>query len=97
LEEIITIKLFGQSYTFKAEQEVSNAGEVADLLVLEVDRIKKQLEGQPANMDKLTILALAALNITNGYLELKREHSDLLQEISRRSSSLVKSLEVAVK
>jgi hypothetical protein len=47
-------------------------------------------------MDKLTILTLAALNITNGYLELKREHSDLLQEISRRSSSLIKSLEVVV-
>ncbi len=97
MEEIITIELFGQSYTFKAEQEVSNAGEVADLLVQEVDRIKKQLEGNPTNMDKLTILTLAALNITNGYLELKREHSDPLQEISKRSSSLIESLEVGIK
>ncbi len=96
MEEIITIELFGRRYTFKAEQEVSNAVEVADFLVKEVDRIQKQISGKSSNMDKLTILTLAALNITNGYIELKKENSDLLQNISKRSLALIESIDGSI-
>jgi hypothetical protein len=41
LEKTVTIELFGQPHTFKANSEVTKEQEVADLLVKEVARSKK--------------------------------------------------------
>jgi cell division protein ZapA (FtsZ GTPase activity inhibitor) len=96
LEEIVTIELFGQTHTFKADSEVTKAKEVADLLVNEVSRIEDQQPNQSSNMSKLTILMLAALNIANEHLELKRDHSKLLHDVTDRTASLIESLENSV-
>jgi cell division protein ZapA (FtsZ GTPase activity inhibitor) len=96
LEEIVTIELFGQTHTFKADSEVTKAKEVADLLVNEVSRIEDQQPNQSSNMSKLTILMLAALNIANDHLELKRDHSKLLHDVTDRTASLIHSLENSV-
>ena len=96
MEEIVTIELFGQTHTFKADSEVTKAKEVADLLVNEVSRIEDQQPNQSSNMSKLTILMLAALNIANDHLELKRDHSKLLQDVTDRTASLIYSLENSV-
>ncbi|MCP4622804.1 MAG: cell division protein ZapA [bacterium] len=93
MEEIVTIELFGQTHTFKADSEVTKAKEVADLLVNEVSRIEDQQPNQSSNMSKLTILMLAALNIANDHLELKRDHSKLLHDVTDRTASLIHSLE----
>jgi cell division protein ZapA (FtsZ GTPase activity inhibitor) len=96
LEEIVTIELFGQTHTFKADSEVTKAKEVADLLVNEVSRIEGQQSNQSSNMSRLTILMLAALNIANDHLELKRNHSKLLHDVTDRTASLIHSLENSV-
>ena len=96
MEEIVTIELFGQTHTFKADSEVTMAKEVADLLVNEVSRIEDQQSNQSSNMSKLTILMLAALNIANDHLELKRDHSKLLHDVTDRTASLIHSLENSV-
>ena len=96
MEEIVTIELFGQTHTFKADSEVTKAKEVADLLVNEVSRIEDQQPNQSSNMSKLTILMLAALNIANEHLELKRDHSKLLHDVTDRTASLIESLENSV-
>ena len=96
MEEIVTIELFGQTHTFKADSEVTKAKEVADLLVNEVSRIEDQQPNQSSNMSKLTILMLAALNIANDHLELKRDHSKLLHDVTDRTANLIHSLENSV-
>jgi cell division protein ZapA (FtsZ GTPase activity inhibitor) len=96
LEEIVTIELFGQTHTFKADSEVTKAKEVADLLVNAVSRIEDQQSNQSSNMSKLTILMLAALNIANDHLELKRNHSKLLHDVTDRTANLIHSLENSV-
>ena len=96
MEEIVTIELFGQTHTFKADSEVTKAKEVADLLVNEVSRIEDQQSNQSSNMSKLTILMLAALNIANDHLELKRDHSKLLHDVTDRTANLIHSLENSV-
>ena len=96
MDEIVTIELFGQTHTFKADSEVTKAKEVADLLVSEVSRIEDQQTNQSSNMSKLTILMLAALNIANNHLELKRDHSKLLHDVTNRTTSLIHSLESSV-
>jgi len=96
LDEIITIELFGKTHTFKANSEVNQAKEVADLLVNEVNRIEDQQANQSSNMSKLTILMLAALNIANENLELKRNHSKLLHDVTDRTANLIHTLENSV-
>ena len=96
MDEIVTIELFGQTHTFKANSEVTKAQAVADLLVKEVSRIEDQQANQSPNMSKLTILMLAALNIANDNMELKMNHSKLLHDVTDRTSNLIHTLDNSV-
>ena len=93
LEKTVTIELFGQTHTFKANSEVTKAQAVADLLVKEVNRIEDQQANQSSNMSKLAIVMLAALNIANDHMELKRNHSKLLHDVTDRTSNLIHTLD----
>ena len=92
MEQMVTIELFGQPYTFKAESDVETAKAVADLLVKEVDKVQQQQSGQLSNISNLTILILAALNIANENMELKRNHSKLFDDVSQRSARIIGQL-----
>jgi len=96
LEQLVTIELFGQPYTFKTESDVSKAKEVADYLVEEVARIETQHSKISSNVTKLNTLILAALNITNENIELRKNRSDLLRDISTRTTNLIRALDAAV-
>lgn len=93
MEQLVTIELFGQPYTFKAESEATEAKDVANSLAKEVERVKRQQTDQSTDFSKLTILIIAALNIANENFELKKNHSNFLQEIFRRSESLIHTLD----
>ena len=92
MEQMVTIELFGQPYTFKVESDVETAKAVADLLVEEVDKVQNQQSGQVSNISNLTILILAALNIANENMELKRNHSKILDDINQRSVRIIGQL-----
>jgi cell division protein ZapA (FtsZ GTPase activity inhibitor) len=93
LEKTVTIELFGQPHTFKANSEVTKEKEVADLLVKEVARVENQQSGQSPNISKLAILMLAALNIANDHMELKRNYSKLLRDVTDRTANLIRTLD----
>lgn len=93
MEEHITIELFGQPYTFKADSQVNQAKAVAEVLMSEVQRIQEQNEGQPAHLSKLTILMSAALNIANENYELKQNYRQAVDSISKRSERLLHILD----
>ena len=93
MEQIVTIELFGQPYSFKAESEIQTAKAVADLLVKEVDKVQLQQSEQSSSISNLTILILAALNIANENMELKRSHSNFLNKICERSVSMIDRLD----
>ena len=96
MEELVTIELFGRSYTFKAESEIAMAKDVADYLVKEVSRVEAQKSFKSSNISKLAIMILAALNIANENMELKKKHSDFMNAISKQSSDLIRSLDAFV-
>jgi cell division protein ZapA (FtsZ GTPase activity inhibitor) len=96
LEKTVTIELFGQPHTFKANSEVTKEQEVADLLVKEVARVENQQSEQSSNISKLAILMLAALNIANENMELKRNYSDFLRDVTNRTSKLIQTLDITV-
>ena len=93
MEEHITIELFGQPYTFKADSQVNQAKAVAEVLMSEVQRIQEQNDGQPAHLSKLTILMSAALNIANENYELKQNYRQAVDSISKRSERLLHILD----
>jgi cell division protein ZapA (FtsZ GTPase activity inhibitor) len=96
LEETVTIELFGQPHTFKANLEVAKVREVADLLVSEVARVENQQSDQTSNISKLAILMLAALNIANEHMELKKNYTELLRDLTDRSAKLIQTLDNSV-
>ena len=96
MEQLVTIELFGQPYTFKTESDANNAKEVADYLVKEVTRIETQQSKISSNVTRLTTLILAALNIANENIELKKNHSDFLKDIYKRSKNLIHALDASV-
>ncbi len=96
MEETITIELFGQSFSFKTQIDAETAKEIADLLVREVDSVTQEHTGKTSGMNKLAILTIAAMNIANEYIELKRNHMILLENISSKSASLLKTIDVSL-
>lgn len=93
MEKTVTIELFGQPHTFKANSEVTKEKEVADFLVREVTRVEDQQSSQSSNISKLAILMIAALNIANEHMELKRNYSKLMQDVTIRTSKLIHTLD----
>ena len=89
MEQIVTIELFGQPHTFKADSDVTKAKEVADLLVEAVARVENQQNDPLSNISRQKILILAALNIANEHMELKRNHSKLLHDVAQRTTNLI--------
>jgi cell division protein ZapA (FtsZ GTPase activity inhibitor) len=89
LEQIVTIELFGQPHTFKADSDVTKAKEVADLLAEAVARVESQQSDPLSNISRQKILILAALNIANEHMELKRNHSKLLHDVAQRTTNLI--------
>ena len=96
MEKTVTIELFGQPHTFKANSEVTKEKEVADFLVREVTRVENQQSSQSSNISKLAILMIAALNIANEHMELKRNYSKLMQDVTNRTSKLIHTLDITV-
>ena len=96
MEQLVTIELFGQPYTFKTESDVTDATKVADYLVKEVTKIETQHDSKSSSVTKLATLMLAALNIANENIELKNKHSDLLKDVSKRSENLIQALDSVV-
>jgi len=93
LEKLVTIKLFGQTHTIKAEAENTRPEEVADYLVKEVKKIEHQQAGRSPAMSELVTLILSALNIANENFELKTNQSKFFNEINNRSINLIRSLD----
>ena len=94
MDRVLTLDILGQPFTFKADVDVSDAKAVADYVIESVDRARSQCAQQKAtSIDKSAILILTALNITNEFFELKREHQRLLHDLNQRSEDLLQSLE----
>lgn len=97
MDQFVTIELFGQPYTFKADTEVGEAREVADLLVEEVTKIQNQQAAQIPHIPKLTILIIAALNMAHQILELKKESGELVGHVSARCEKMNRILDEGLK
>ena len=96
MEQLVTIELFGRKHTFKAESDVQQAKEIAEVLVKEVSRVESRQSGKSSMESNLATLMLAALNIAHQNLELENRHKAFAQDFSERSRQLIRQLDDCV-
>jgi len=96
MEQLVTIELFGQPYTFKAQSEAAKAQKIADILVNEVAKVQSDQRGEASSVTQTATLIIAALNIANENVELKAHYEGLLQDISKRSAALISDLDARI-
>ncbi|MBW1615735.1 MAG: cell division protein ZapA [Deltaproteobacteria bacterium] len=90
MEQFITIELLGQKSKYAVDIEVSEAYKIADCLIAEVSKVERQVTTRHNNLSLLTI---AALNITEEYLDLKKKYEKLFYKVSESSAELLKKLD----
>jgi cell division protein ZapA (FtsZ GTPase activity inhibitor) len=88
LEHMVTIEIFGQPYTFKADTEMVKANEVADLLRREVQKAQDQQMGSSTHIPKLTIMILAALNIAYHIIQFQNDTEGFISQLTSRCDAL---------
>ena len=93
MDQLLTIEVLGQPFTFKTDSDVSDAKNVADFVAKSVNDVSAQCARQVPKPDKRAILILTALNISSELLDLKKKHRKLIDDINRRSAQLVNTLD----
>ena len=93
MDQLLTIEVLGQPFTFKTDSNESEARAVADFVVKSADQVKLQCAHQVPTPDKRTILILTALNIASEYFDLKRKYQEVLDDINQRSVHLLNTLD----
>jgi cell division protein ZapA (FtsZ GTPase activity inhibitor) len=92
LKEFLTIELLGQSFTFEADEDFERAKQVADFLVDEVQRVEASQSSAGSRPNKMAIVVLAALNIANEHVELKRKQAHFCRAMATRADELLQRL-----
>ncbi|MFO7752537.1 MAG: cell division protein ZapA [Desulfobacteraceae bacterium] len=96
MDEIVTIELFGEKFSFKPDGSVEDPWDVADYLKEYVHRAEEQFKYKSSNKSKLAILLVAAMDLTRELRELKKEHSILEDQVQTRISSLMKKIDEGI-
>jgi cell division protein ZapA len=94
LDQLLTIEILGQPFTFKTDSDASEAKEMADYVVNSVQRASAEFTKRTQLPDNRAVLLLAALNIANDYFDLKKKHQQMLVDLGDRSEKLLNSLGV---
>jgi cell division protein ZapA len=93
VDQLVTIDVLGQPFSFKTDTNLAEARAIADYLAESVGQVKTQCGSKVPAPDKRAILLLAALNITSEYFELKKKHRELLDDLEQRSTYLIDALD----
>ncbi len=93
MEELVTLNIFGQQFTFKADEAYPHLSEVSVLIENEIGKVTKQYSGSGSQTSNLAILLSAALTIANENIELKKKEAALADLIAQRSGKILKMLD----
>lgn len=92
MEELVTLNIFGQQFTFKSDEAYPHLSEVAVLIENEVEKVTKQYAGSGSQAPNLAILLSATLNIANENVGLKKKEAKLIDLIAQRSDKILTML-----
>ena len=92
LEEILTVDLFGETYKFKTDADSSEASAIVKSIMDEVSRAGEGMKGPLTENRKFIQLLVATLNIAKELAEVKKNHADLHEKLTRKSATLIEKL-----
>jgi len=93
LEQTFTIELFGQSYTFETDGDVSQAKKIAAFVVDEVTKVRHEVMKTSATITDMAILILAILNIAGRNFELEKSQTEFSEKFTERVTKLNRLLD----
>jgi cell division protein ZapA (FtsZ GTPase activity inhibitor) len=88
LEQLITIDVFGQTYTFKADAGKTDPEMVADFLMKAVRKIDRDQGNRSAGSSQFILLLQAALNISNEHMQLRQQMAEMAHRIAEQTERL---------
>lgn len=88
MEQLITIEILGQHYTFKADDGLMDPQNVAHFLMEEVRKLETGQADQTADTSRFVMLLQAALNISSDHLKLKQQLAAVSDRISLKTERL---------
>lgn len=90
---IITIDLFGTKFKFKPDSDVQQPELIIDEINHYVHNAEKHIPFTASDKNKLAILLLACMNMSNDLREIKLQHTLFEKHMMKRTTSLIEKLE----
>jgi cell division protein ZapA (FtsZ GTPase activity inhibitor) len=94
--DIVTIALFGKSYSFKVDTGIEKARKVAARYEEEVQRVQQELAERSTTLTARTVLIMAALNIATENYELQERYNNLKIDVSEKTVGLRELLDASI-
>lgn len=88
VDQLIKIKLLGETFQFKSEEPPDNIKEIVSLLTKEFRKAEKEFPAHALKLNKSAVLVLTALNIAQRCVELEKRHDGLIKSVSSRISQI---------
>jgi cell division protein ZapA (FtsZ GTPase activity inhibitor) len=88
LEQLITIEILGQRYTFKADDGLMDPQNVANFLMEAVRKVETGQADRTTDTNRFVMLLQAALNISSDHLKLKQQLAAVSDRISLKTERL---------
>lgn len=93
VDGVITIDLFGIKFKFKPDSKVEQPELIIDELNHYIQSAEKHIKFTASDRNKLAILLLASMNMSNDLREIKLQHARLEEHVMQRASSLLEKIE----
>ena len=91
-EQLVEIKVFGQTYTVKTDAEEEYIKEVAKYVNDKMEEVLKKTK----TVSTLNVAILTALNIADDLIKEKEKRIALLREVEAKSKDLVEKINVKI-
>ena len=92
IENLVEIRVFGQTFTVKTDSEKSHIQDVAEYVNDKIEEILKKTR----TVSSLNVAILAALNIADDLLKERERRKALLIEVGTKSRDLVEKIDMKI-
>ncbi len=91
-ENLVEIKVFGQTFTVKTDSEEAHIQEVTQYVNDKMDEILKRTR----TVSSLNVAILTALNIADDLMKEREKRMALLKEVGMKSKDLVEKIDMKI-
>ncbi len=93
MDEIVKIKVFGEEFRFKPEDQGVDPEKIVEYLKDYIVMAEEQIGCKSSRKNKIAILLLAGMNMSKDLNELKMKYNSLEDYITDRALSLIEKID----